>query len=78
MPGGNGAELAARISALRPAMKILMMTGYAQETIADQGGLKDGIVLIEKPFSPNLLLARVRMTIDASPLATVAGSAHIR
>jgi CheY-like chemotaxis protein len=73
MPGGNGADLAARISALRPAMKILMMTGYAQETIADQGGLKDGIVLIEKPFSPNLLLARVRMTIDAEARPTFTG-----
>jgi DNA-binding response OmpR family regulator len=50
-----------------------MMTGYAQETIADQGGLKDGIVLIEKPFSPNLLLARVRMAIDAEARSTVAG-----
>jgi PAS domain S-box-containing protein len=76
MPGGNGADLAARISALRPAMKVLMMTGYAQENIADQGGLKDGIALIEKPFSPNLLLARVRMTIDANPLPAVAGSAE--
>jgi CheY-like chemotaxis protein len=73
MPGGNGADLAGRLSALRPAMKVLMMTGYAQETIADQGGLKDGIVLIEKPFSPNLLLARVRMTIDAEARSTVAG-----
>jgi DNA-binding response OmpR family regulator len=50
-----------------------MMTGYAQESIADQGGLKDGIALIEKPFSPNLLLARVRMTIDAEARPTVAG-----
>jgi two-component system cell cycle sensor histidine kinase/response regulator CckA len=78
MPGGNGADLAARLSALRPAMKILMMTGYAQESIADQGGLKDGIVLIEKPFSPNLLLARVRMTIDGEAGAPVAGSAEPR
>jgi hypothetical protein len=73
MPGGNGVDLAARLSALRPSMKVLMMTGYAQETIADQGGLKDGIVLIEKPFSPNLLLARVRMAIDAEARSTVDG-----
>jgi two-component system cell cycle sensor histidine kinase/response regulator CckA len=73
MPGGNGVDLAARLSALRPAMKVLLMTGYAQDTIADQGGLKDGIVLIEKPFSPNLLLARVRMAIDAEARSTVAG-----
>jgi DNA-binding NtrC family response regulator len=78
MRGGNGADLAARISALRPAKKVLMMTGYAQETIADQGSLKDSIVLIEKPLSPNLLLARVRMTIDTEARPTVAGFAHTR
>jgi hypothetical protein len=73
MPGGNGADLAVRMSMLRPAMKVLMMTGYAREAITDQGGLNDGIALIEKPFSPNLLLARVRMTIDAEARPTVAG-----
>jgi two-component system, cell cycle sensor histidine kinase and response regulator CckA len=66
MPGGNGADLAARLTELRPGMKVLMMTGYAQPFVADRGDLKAGIVLLEKPFSPNLLLARVRMTIDAT------------
>ncbi len=64
MPGGDGADLAARLSVLLPGMKVLMMTGYAQELIANHGALKDGIALIEKPFSPNLLLARVRMALD--------------
>jgi DNA-binding response OmpR family regulator len=50
-------------------MKVLMMTGYAQPYVADRGDLKEGIVLLEKPFSPNLLLARVRMTIDGAPAA---------
>ncbi len=66
MPGGNGADLAGRLTELRPGMKVLMMTGYAQPFVADHGDLKDGIVLLEKPFSPNLLLARVRMTIDGA------------
>jgi PAS domain S-box-containing protein len=72
MPGGNGADLAVRFKALRPAAKVVMMTGYAQESIALHGVLKDGIVLIEKPFSPNLLLARVRMAIDADAPPPVA------
>ena len=74
MPGGNGADLAASLSELRPAMKVLLMTGYAQESIAHHGALREGIVLIEKPFSPNLLLARVRTTIDADARPTVAQS----
>jgi nitrogen-specific signal transduction histidine kinase/ActR/RegA family two-component response regulator len=72
MPGGNGVDLAAAISALRPQIKVVVMTGYAQASIASQGVLKEGIVLLEKPFSPNLLLARVRMALDAEAQSEVA------
>lgn len=72
MPGGNGVDLAASITALRPDIKVVVMTGYAQESIAIHGVLKEGIVLLEKPFSPNLLLARVRMAIDADARPSVA------
>jgi two-component system, cell cycle sensor histidine kinase and response regulator CckA len=72
MPGGNGVDLAAAISAMRPQIKVVVMTGYAQEQIASQGVLKEGIVLLEKPFSPNLLLSRVRLALDADARAEVA------
>jgi two-component system cell cycle sensor histidine kinase/response regulator CckA len=65
MPGGNGTELAARICQVRPAVKVILMTGYAQESIAHRGALNEGIILVEKPFSPNLLLTRVRMALDS-------------
>ena len=64
MPGGDGVDLAARLCLLRPGLKVLLMSGYAQESIAQHGALTDGVALLEKPFSPNLLLARVRMAID--------------
>ncbi len=71
MPGGSGTDLAVRISAMRPTVKVIMMTGYAREWITHHGALDDGIVLVEKPFSPNLLLTRVRLVIDSeSPAAS--------
>src|ERR1035437_7325976 len=73
IPGGNGFALAARLSGVRPAMKVLLMSGYAQESVADRSGLDPGISFIEKPFSPDLLLNRVRMAIDGEARSTVAG-----
>jgi DNA-binding response OmpR family regulator len=71
MPGGSGTDLAVRISAMRPTVKVILMTGYARDRIAHHGALDEGIVLIEKPFSPNLLLTRVRLVIDSnSPAAS--------
>lgn len=65
MPGGSGTDLAVRISSMRPTVKVILMTGYAREWIAHHGALDEGIVLVEKPFSPNLLLTRVRLVIDS-------------
>jgi CheY-like chemotaxis protein len=75
MPGGNGVDLAARLCGVRPAMRVLLMSGYAQESVADRSGLDPGISFIEKPFSPDLLLTRVRMAIDGEtrPAAEIPG-----
>ena len=64
MPGGSGADLAAAATALVPALKVVMMSGYAQEAIAHHGVLNEGVVLLEKPFTPMVLLARVRSVLD--------------
>jgi CheY-like chemotaxis protein len=65
MPGGSGPDLAARAIGLRPGLRVLMMSGYAQEAFLHRGGADLSTNLIEKPFSPNLLLARVRLVLDA-------------
>jgi hypothetical protein len=44
-----------------------MMSGYAQDVFLDRGPAELTATLIEKPFSPNLLLTRVRLAIDAPP-----------
>ena len=65
MPGMGGAELARRLHAARPDLKVIYISGYADDTLGAQGQLADGINLLRKPFSGVELLsliARVRGT----------------
>jgi FixJ family two-component response regulator len=60
MPGMLGNELAARISALRPGVPVLYMSGYAHSVLDTQGALDRDTDLLEKPFTEEALLDRVR------------------
>jgi two-component system cell cycle sensor histidine kinase/response regulator CckA len=66
MPQMQGREVAERVAALRPDIRILYMSGYAQPLLASRGTLDAGIELIEKPFSADVLLTRVRGVLDAT------------
>jgi len=55
LPGRNGRELAESGRRLRPNLKVLLMTGYAEKAALDSERLKDGMRLIAKPFSPSEL-----------------------
>jgi CheY-like chemotaxis protein len=55
MPGMNGKELAARMTPVRPAMRIIFMSGYT-----DRVALEGDAILLEKPFTAERLLAQVR------------------
>jgi len=63
MPGLSGGELAAMISAFRPALKVLYMSGYPNELIAYHGALETSVILLEKPFTTHDLLSRVRSVL---------------
>ena len=65
MPKMLGKEVAERISALRPEVRVLFMSGYAQPVLGAHGTLEEGVTLVEKPFSERTLLARVREVLDA-------------
>ncbi len=60
MPGMLGKELAERVTALRPGIRILYMSGYAHPVLASKGTLDSGVTLLEKPFSRAALLRTVR------------------
>jgi CheY-like chemotaxis protein len=61
MPGMNGIELAERLRALHPAVKIVLMSGFVPDDIKVPKDLQ----LITKPFLPDQLVAAVEQTLAA-------------
>lgn len=64
MPEMNGRDLATALLKLRPMLKPLFMSGYTADIIATRGLLAPGVALIEKPFAPVALAAKVREVLD--------------
>jgi two-component system, cell cycle sensor histidine kinase and response regulator CckA len=60
MPGVDGVSAAQGLSADRPAMRVLYMSGYTRGQLLDRGVLNAGTAFLEKPFSPSALLTAVR------------------
>ena len=64
MPGISGPGLSKSLLASRPQMKVLYMSGYTADLIAQQGVLDRQISLLEKPFTKEALLRKVRKALD--------------
>jgi DNA-binding response OmpR family regulator len=60
MPRMNGSELASRLLLERPGMRVLFVSGYANDVLDVRGGLEPGTDYLQKPFTPSVLLDRVR------------------
>jgi len=60
MPGLGGPALAAQLSADRPAMRVLFITGYAPEAVERRSHLVEAGGLLEKPFTADQLARKVR------------------
>jgi CheY-like chemotaxis protein len=67
MPGLDGRDLANQMVVLRPRLKVLYMSGYTDDVIVHRGVLTQGTVLVQKPFTKNTLLQKVRETLDSQP-----------
>ncbi|MBB1612627.1 hybrid sensor histidine kinase/response regulator [Pseudomonas sp. UMC65] len=63
LPGMNGRQLAEIGRQIRPELKVLFITGYAEHAAARGGFLEPGMQLITKPFTFDLLTAKVREMI---------------
>ncbi|HEX3646500.1 MAG TPA: PAS domain S-box protein [Vicinamibacterales bacterium] len=63
MPGKSGFELANLMASRRPGIPVIVMSGYTEETL-DVAGLKNPIVLLQKPFTPRELRRRIREVLD--------------
>jgi PAS domain S-box-containing protein len=68
MPHMQGPELARRVTALHPEIRVLFMSGYPQPMLGDGGILEEGILLVEKPFTEPVLLAKVEEALRSEAL----------
>ncbi|MBK5517975.1 PAS domain S-box protein [Pseudomonas sp. TH10] len=60
LPGMNGRQLAEIARQRRPGLKVLFMTGYAEKAAERQGFLEQGMDMVAKPFSIDLLANKIR------------------
>jgi PAS domain S-box-containing protein len=66
MPQMGGKELADKINALRPEIKVLFMSGYTDDAIVHHGVLDPHVAFLQKPFVPSALARKVREVLDNS------------
>ena len=70
MPGVTGRELAKRLTARHPKIRVLYMSGYTfgitTQTGMPSGLLEDGVAFLQKPFTPSALSEKVRAVLDRS------------
>ena len=64
MPGMNGRELAEKITAARPGLKVLFISGYTDTSFMYDGTVEPGRAFLQKPFSPRALARMVREVLD--------------
>ncbi len=64
MPAMGGRELARRLLQRRPDVRVLYTSGYADTGIVHHGEVESGVAFIQKPFTPDGLLHKVREVLD--------------
>ena len=64
MPGMGGHELVERLRARRPDLRVLFMSGYAEKPLPNNGTARSGTAYLEKPFTVELLMQRLREVLD--------------
>ncbi|GLS58391.1 PAS domain-containing protein [Methylobacterium haplocladii] len=70
LPGGmNGRQMADAARVSRPDLKVLFITGYAENSVLGNGHLAPGMAVMTKPFAVETMGARIRSLIEASRAA---------
>jgi two-component system, cell cycle sensor histidine kinase and response regulator CckA len=67
MPGLNGPDLAQRIVRLRPEIRVLYVSGFTNSIALGAESLSARASLLQKPFTPQALAAKVRERLDHNP-----------
>lgn len=63
MPNMSGGELASRLMRLRPALRVLFMSGYTDEPVVRRLG-RESVMFLQKPFTSITLSERIRQVLD--------------
>ncbi len=69
MPVMNGRELYEQVARLDPHIEVLYMSGYTNGVIDDGGILSEGVNFLQKPFAPDVLMAKVRKILKGNGAA---------
>jgi PAS domain S-box-containing protein len=67
MPRLSGRELATRITAERPNLKVLFISGYTDDSIFRHGVLEGGVAYLQKPFNLKAIAQKIREVLDGQP-----------
>ncbi|HEY1484080.1 MAG TPA: ATP-binding protein, partial [Candidatus Acidoferrum sp.] len=67
LPGMSGADLARRLIAINPHMRVLFMSGYIDDSAVRLEIRERGTAYLQKPFSPKDLIKKVREVLDSVP-----------
>jgi CheY-like chemotaxis protein len=65
MPEMSGGDLARQVAEHRPGIKVLLMSGYTRDATVRQGIVRDGRPFLDKPFTPDGLVERIREVLDS-------------
>jgi two-component system cell cycle sensor histidine kinase/response regulator CckA len=65
MPRLNGVDLAEQLRARRPSLRVLFMSGYTDNAIVRNGLLDNSATFLQKPFTPEELLRKLRSVIES-------------
>jgi FixJ family two-component response regulator len=77
MPRFSGRQLAEQLTAIRPSLKVVYMSGFTDDAIVRHGILQDSVAFISKPFTANELTWRLRAQLDLSPSEVGSGARKV-
>jgi CheY-like chemotaxis protein len=67
MPGPSGVELSQQVRKQQPHVQVLYMSGYTDNAILRDGMLGDSATFLQKPFTPEELLRKLRSVMETEP-----------